>query len=226
MFFHLVLCLLMLMCISVVSANGNITGVESDVNFLEQTTQPIDNISNENIIYYENDELLGVSVNDSYKLETTKSISTTITMSSVTANEGDSFTFTAYVRASNGMTVPGNVTFKYGNEFSKVLNKGSAKITYRGTLPPGTYTWTASYTGGSTTSGGTTYKFLSSKTTCKLTVMGNAVVSAENFNSFYQSGEKYQIKVTNSYTNKGISNKKIKVLFYTEPNQYTTSYFT
>lgn len=224
-FFRLGLCLLILMCLSVVSANENITDIESDVNFLKETTPPIDNISSENIISNENNDLLAVSVNDSDKLEATKSISTTITMSSVTANEGNSFTFTAYVKASNGMAVPGNVTFKYGNEFSKVLDKGSAKITYKGTMPPGTYTWTATYTGGSTTSGGTTYKFLSSTTTCKLTIMGNAVVSAENFNSFYQTSEKYQIKVTNSHTNIGIPNKKIKVLFYTGPNQYTTSYY-
>ena len=213
------------MCISVVSANENITDVEGDVTFLEETTLPIDNISNEDITSSKNEDLLAVSVNDSDKLEATKSISTTITMSSVTANEGNTFTFTAYVKASNGMTVPGNVTFKYGNEFSKVLDKGSAKITYKGTMPPGVYTWTATYTGGTTTSGSTTYKFLTSTTTCKLTVYGNAVVTADNYSSFYQSGEKYKIKVTNSYTNQGISNKKIKVYFFTGNNTYTTSYY-
>lgn len=222
-FYGLVICLLMLMCITVVSANENITDVESDVNFLEETTLPNDNLSNDNISN-ENNDLLTVSVNDLDKLEATKSISTTITMSSITANEGNSFTFTAYVTASNGMTVPGNVTFKYGNEFSKALDKGSAKITYKGTLSPGVYTWTATYTGGTTTSGSTTYKFLTSTTTCKLTVYGNAIVTAKNYVSFYQSGEKYQIKVINSYTNKPISNKKIKVLFYTGTNTYTSSY--
>lgn len=221
-FFILILCLLGFICISAVSANGNITNVESEVSF-DDITFSVDDVSNGNLIE-KNDDLLSVSVNDSDKLEATKSISTTITMSSVTVDEGNTFTFTAYVKASNGMTVPGNVTFKRINEFSKAINKGSAKITYEGTLSPGKYTWTATYNGGKTISGSTTYKFLTSKTTCKLTVYGNAVLTADNFNSFYQAGEKYQIKVTNSYSNERIPNKKIKVLFYTGLNTYTTSY--
>ena len=221
-FFILGLCLLVFMCISAASANDNITNVESDAS-LDGISLPVNDVSNDSIIE-KNDDLLSVNINDSDKLEATKSISTTITMSSVTVDEGNSFTFIAHVKASNGMTVPGNVTFKYGNEFSKALDKGSAKITYKGTLSPGKYTWTATYGGGKTTSGSTTYKFLTSKTTCKLTVYGNAILTADNFNSFYQSGEKYQIKVTNSYSNKGVSNKKIKILLYNDLNTYTTSY--
>lgn len=213
------LILFIIFSISAVSAEDNQTEVNiTDINLNDENT-----VFKEDIL---DDELISTNVNETDKIEKTSSISTTITVEPVTIKEGSSFTFVAKVKASNGMTVPGKVEFKCGNNYTRDLDsKGSAKITLTGTLSPKLYSWTAVYSGGTTTSGSNTYKFLTSTTTIKLTVMGNAVVTADNYNSFYQSGEKYQIKVINSYNKKSIANKKIKVLFYTDSNKYTTSYY-
>lgn len=227
-FFIFGLILLVILTVSVVSADENMTDINpTDSNLIdEEINEDITVNNNYEDDVEEDNELLSTNFDDD-KLEATKSIKTTITVNPVTITEGNSFTFTAYVKATNGMTVPGKVVFNCGNEFTRELDsKGSVKITLKGELSPKVYSsWTATYTGGSTTSGSNTYKFLTSTTQCKLTVMGNAVVTAENYDSFYQSGEKYQIKVINSYNNKNIANKKIKVLFYTDSNKYTTSYY-
>lgn len=208
---------------SAVSAEDNLTDIHNDVNediIFEEDI--LEKESNDNL---SGDKLLSSDINDN-KLEKTSSISTTITVNPVTINEGSGFSFTAKVKANNGMTVPGQVEFRCGNNFTKDLDSmGSAKISLTGKLSPKVYSWTAVYLGGTTTSGSNTYKFLTSKTTIKLTVIGNAIVTADNFNTYYQSGEKYQLKVINSYNNDPIANKKIKVLFYTDSNKYTTSYY-
>lgn len=220
------LLLFMVLSVSVVSAEDNLTDINAnDINIVNEDIIYEDDTLGENDNNLVGNELLSTGINED-KLEKTSSISTTITVNPVTIKEGSGFTFTAKVKATNGMTVPGSVEFRCGNNFTKDLDStGTAKISLTGKMSPKVYSWTAVYLGGTTTSGSNTYKFLTSKTTIKLTVMGNAIVTADNFNSFYQSGEKYQIKVINSYNNDPIVNKKIKVLFYTDVNKYTTSYF-
>jgi len=217
--------LFIVLSVSSVSAEDNLTDINTnDIN--EDIIYGNDILEDNSNDYLDSDELLSTDMNDEDKIEKTSSISTTITVNPVTINEGSGFSFTAKVKASNNMAVPGQVEFRCGNNFTKDLDStGSAKISLTGKMSPKVYTWTAVYLGGTTTSGSNTYKFLTSTTTIKLTVIGNAVVTADNFNSFYQSGEKYQIKVINSYNNDPISNKKIKVLFYTATNKYTTSYY-
>jgi len=213
-----------ILSVSTVSAEDNITDINT--NDISEDIIYDDAPEENNNNNLDDDELLSTDMNDEDKLQKTSSISTTITVNPVTINEGSGFSFTAKVKASNNMNVPGQVEFRCGNNFTRDLDStGTAKISLTGKLSPKLYTWTAVYLGGTTTSGSNTYKFLTSTTTIKLTVMGNAVVTADNFNSFYQSGEKYKIKVINSYNNEPIINKKIKVLFYTDSNKYTTSYY-
>lgn len=167
-----------------------------------------------------------LSIDDSQTLEKTSSVKTTTIVDSVTVNEGDSFTFTANVKASNGMTAPGSVIFKYGkNEFEKNLDtKGSTYGTFKGTLKPGDYVWTATYTGSTTTSGANTYNFLKSQTNFTLTVKGSAKVIANDFNSFYKSCEKYQIVVVNNLNDNPIANKKLEITSYINTTHFITSY--
>ena len=223
-FFIVILIFSMLLSVSAVSASGDAADMaiadDSSVDTgladkaVDDSTEGLD----------DGQGILAESADEQDNLEATTTVSTSVTVNSVTANEGDSFTFTATVKATNGMTPPGNVTFKYGNSANSVAldSKGIVKITYEGTFSPGSYSWSASYGGGSTTSGSTTYKFSTSSKTFTLNVYGNATVTASDFNIFYQSGEKYRIKAVDRYSGKSIAGKKMKIMVYLGESLDTT----
>lgn len=200
--------LIMLLSVSMVSATddaNNITEVDETSNDMELESSDL--VENDIV---QNDDILSTN-DDSDLLSSTLSVKTTITVDSVTYNEGDSFTFNAKVKASNNMVVSGDVTFKHDKEFTRTLDsKGQTKISFIGNKNPGKYEWTASYNGGSVVSGGNTYKFLTSTTKFYLTVMGSAVLTTNNSDFYYNSGEKFKINVINNYMDRIPANKKIK----------------
>lgn len=63
--------------------------------------------------------------------------------------------------------------------------------------------------------------------TATLTVVSDpfyAVISAENYNAYYNSGVQYSIKVTESETGYGLSGVSIKIVFSNSKNTYTRYY--
>ena len=60
--------------------------------------------------------------------------------------------------------------------------------------------------------------------TAKLTVVYDAIISAENYNAYYNSGVQYSIKVTESETGYGLSGVSIKIVFSNSKNTYTRYY--
>ena len=63
--------------------------------------------------------------------------------------------------------------------------------------------------------------------TATLTVVSdpfNAIISAENYNAYYNSGVQYSIKVTESETGYGLSGVSIKIVFSNSRNTYTRYY--
>ncbi len=63
--------------------------------------------------------------------------------------------------------------------------------------------------------------------TATLTVVSNpfyAIISAENYNAYYNSGVQYSIRVTESETGYGLSGVSIKIVFSNSKNTYTRYY--
>ena len=63
--------------------------------------------------------------------------------------------------------------------------------------------------------------------TAKLTVVSDpfyAIISAENYNAYYNSGVQYSIRVTESETGYGLSGVSIKIVFSNSKNTYTRYY--
>ena len=60
--------------------------------------------------------------------------------------------------------------------------------------------------------------------TAKLTVSYDAVISAENYNAYYNSGVQYSIRVTELDTGLGLSGASIKIVFSNSKNTYTRYY--
>lgn len=60
--------------------------------------------------------------------------------------------------------------------------------------------------------------------TAKLTVSYDAIISAENYNAYYNSGVRYSIRVTESETGYGLSGVSIKIVFSNSKNTYTRYY--
>lgn len=209
----------MILGISMVSAT-------EDADNSTLTDADLDEVSENDGLAIDGDNEEIISIDEDSKLGTTYSVKTTITVNSVTYNEGSDYSFTANVKANNGMEVPGTVTFKHDKEFARTLDsKGTAKISFIGNQIPGEYSWTATYNGGSIVSGKDTYKFSTSKTTFKLKVVGNARLTSENYVFDYKSGEKFRIDVRNNHNGNPLIDKKIKLLIYDSSNQLTTSYY-
>ena len=60
--------------------------------------------------------------------------------------------------------------------------------------------------------------------TAKLTVVYDAIISAENYNAYYNSGVQYSIKVTESDTGYALPGASIKIVFSNSKNTYTKYY--
>ena len=60
--------------------------------------------------------------------------------------------------------------------------------------------------------------------TAKLTVSYDAVISAENYNAYYNLGVQYSIRVTELDTGLGLSGASIKIVFSNSKNTYTRYY--
>lgn len=60
--------------------------------------------------------------------------------------------------------------------------------------------------------------------TAKLTVVYDAIISAENYNAYYNSGVQYSIKVTESDTGYALPGVSIKIVFSNSKNTYTRYY--
>ena len=60
--------------------------------------------------------------------------------------------------------------------------------------------------------------------TATLTVVDDAIISAEDYNAYYNSGVQYSIKVTEYGTGYGLSGVSIKIVFSNSKNTFTKYY--
>ena len=216
------LILLVILTTSVVSAEENITEVSTSQEKViseELSTNDVDVVSEQN------DDIISLDNTEDSKLGTVYRY-TKINVNSVTVNEGDEITFSAHVQPTSGDgKIPGKVTFKQGSlSYTKKLDDdGYATLTLSKHYSPGTYQWTVTYDSYLDKSGTTDCLYQKSSKNFQLNVRGSTIIYYNHYNSYYNSGANYQLKVINKYDNTTVPNYKIRLDFYNDQNNYVTT---
>lgn len=225
-FFIIGLILLISLTVSMVSAEENHTDVSvSEMDYISEDISS----SDDGVISEQNTEVVSRENNGDSELGVIYPRNTRITVDSVTINQGEKITFTAHVETTvQKLKVPGNVTFSRGSlSYTRNLDDdGYATLTLSKSFSPGSYEWTATYNMYIDRSTSTHYRFEKSTANFNLNVKGNASITVNDYDSYYNSGENYQIKVLNTYDKKTISNLRLKLDFYDANYNYVTSYVT
>ena len=224
-FFIIALILFIILSVSVVSAEENLTVVSSsEENIISEELF----INDSTVVSEQNENIISTDYDNSVLSTTYRE--TKISIDSVNVKYGDEITFKAHVQFiyGNDDIVPGKVTFSQGAEsYTRNLDKeGYATLTLSKLYTPGVYNWTAKYNSYLYKSGYTECRYLESTKNFKLTVQGSTIIYYNHYNSYYNSGAYYQIKVLNKYDNTTVPNYKIKLDFYNDQNNYTTTEVT
>ena len=215
------LLLFIILSVSVVSAEENMAEVLTEENSISEDIST----NEDTFVSQQGEDTISVD-NDDSKLSVTYR-NTKISVDSVDVKYGDKITFSAHVQFTSGSdVVPGTVTFSQGGQsYTKNLDKnGYASLTLSELYTPGSYQWTAKYNSYLDKSSNCQYR--ESTTTFKLNVQGSTIIYYNHYNSYYNSGDYYQIKVLNKYDNTTVPNYKIKLDFYNDQYNYVTTEVT